>query len=184
MKKSLLFLSLFFAIYSPLALTQSAHSAHQHGVAQMNLNIEEKDIEIEFISPLANLISFEHPPQTESQKQELITALEKLKNTELLFNFPNSAQCELANTEFRADFIDTPNHTSIHQKHDNEDFGDHDGNLIMSWQFTCKNEVKPNRLQINFFETFPGTHQIDVQMVTPQGQFAKELTSTSSVLEW
>jgi hypothetical protein len=37
---------------------------------------------------------------------------------------------------------------------------------------------------VGLFEVFPGLEEIEVQMVTPKGQSAAELTASSPVLKW
>ena len=56
-----------------LALSQAEekhhHKAHVHGVAHLNVALEDNELYIEFISPAANIVGFEHQPKTEKTKR-------------------------------------------------------------------------------------------------------------------
>jgi hypothetical protein len=40
------------------------YGTHEHGLTQMNLALDEQNLHIEVISPAANIVGFEHQPQT------------------------------------------------------------------------------------------------------------------------
>jgi Protein of unknown function (DUF2796) len=43
------------------------HGAHEHGVAELNLALDGKELWIEFSSPAVNLVGFEHTPGNAEQ---------------------------------------------------------------------------------------------------------------------
>ena len=70
------------------------HQAHVHGLAELTLAVEDKQLEIEFTSPAANLLGFEHAAHTESEKQALKQTTAQLKQALQLFAFAG-ANCTL-----------------------------------------------------------------------------------------
>ena len=51
------------------------HEAHEHGVANLNVAVEGNNIYIEFSSPAANIVGFEHHPRTHEQKDAVRDAV-------------------------------------------------------------------------------------------------------------
>ena len=52
--------------------------AHTHGEAQLNIIIEPSSIILEFNSPALNIVGFEHSPTSESEKDAIKMAKQKL----------------------------------------------------------------------------------------------------------
>ena len=87
-KSSILLLCVFYGI----SLAAHEHGAHQHGVASINLVIEDKDITIEFTAPASNIIGFERAPTTNQERQQIKNQLRELNNPSSLFVF-NKGTC-------------------------------------------------------------------------------------------
>lgn len=83
-----------------------AHEAHVHGLAHLNLSVEEGTVEIELKSALANFISFEHAPETEAQKKEVRDMAAVLNDAGRLFTFPAEAGCRLERVSFESPVLD------------------------------------------------------------------------------
>jgi hypothetical protein len=86
----------------------------------MNVAVEGNDLSIEFFSPAASIVGFEHQPGTQEQKDAVKEAIKRLKAAEVLFNLPLGAQGRLAKSmvadidkdsdrEFKADHTDKQN---------------------------------------------------------------------------
>jgi len=85
------------AIGSMLVLTGPAfaHEAHVHGVAHMNLLAEGQEVIIELKTPLANVLSFEHAPKTDGQKEEVREMAAVMRRPGALFTMPEEARCTM-----------------------------------------------------------------------------------------
>ncbi len=79
------------------------HEAHAHGVAQLNVAMEDKRLYIEFYSPAANIVGFEHHPRTTAQKDAVAAATAQLKAAETLFLLPPKSQCQLVSADVATD---------------------------------------------------------------------------------
>ncbi len=82
------------------------HDAHEHGVAHLNVAVEDADLYLEFISPAANIVGFEHSPRTDAQKATVKAAVDKLKEGEAMILRPSDAQSWLADCNVDTDIDD------------------------------------------------------------------------------
>lgn len=70
----------FFLVFSLLlsSAVVGQHAAHVHGEAHLSIAAAEGELYIEFESPAANMVGFEHPPQSQKEKLALEAAARKL----------------------------------------------------------------------------------------------------------
>ncbi len=170
--------------------TGAAHEAHEHGAAHMNLVVEGQKVEIELETPLANVLSFEHEPETEAQKEEVRDMATAMRKADALFVLPAEAQCQLKEVSVESDEI---GHTLLSPKtsgnagktpeggaHTKDSHGD----LDVEVSFVCSNPAKLNNIDVRLFGAFPNLRKVEVQMVTPSGQRAAELSPKAAVIRW
>ncbi len=143
------------------------HEAHVHGEAQLFVALESNTIDIEFKSPAMNILGFEHKPSNQAQHKALDTAVHTLKQPNLLFRFPTSAQCETMVNQVESPFSEQEDHTYEEGSHSN--FTGH-------YQFQCADLSSVERIEINIFKQFPGTEVIEVQSISKRGQQTIDLT--------
>ena len=55
------------------------HDAHVHGVVEVNIAQDGQDLLMEIHAPGADVVGFEHAPQTDEQKAAVENAIAKLK---------------------------------------------------------------------------------------------------------
>ncbi|MDR1936222.1 MAG: DUF2796 domain-containing protein [Candidatus Accumulibacter sp.] len=198
MKKSVSFL--VAGILSAMSvIPASAHEAHEHGTAHMNLTVEGARIEIELETPLANLISFEHAPATEAQEKEVRDMAAALRKTDSLFIFPAAARCRLEKMALASEVIsaallaaseeaaDTAAKAGAGKaiSHEEEKEGEEThADLDMEMSFLCQDPGKLDQLEIGMFGVFPRLIEIEVQMLTPKGQGATSLGKDSKRIQW
>lgn len=172
-----------------------AHEAHVHGTAHMNVTVEGQEVEIELETPLANVLSFEHAPETEAQKEEVRAMVARLHKADSLFILPADAQCVLKNVSLESEVLNEEllspaavRHveSSSQQGHapEKDKPGEGHADLDMDVSFVCRNPEKLNSLRVDLFRVFPNLHEVEVQMVTSKGQSAAELTPESNTLRW
>ena len=137
--------------------------AHEHGVAQMNVAVEGDNLYIEFSSPAANIVGFEHHPATHKQKQAVKAAIEKLKAGDKLFKLPSNAQGKLVKSVVHTDIVNEPaphseaGHDAEHGKHH-----DHDrhSDFKAEYRFVCKRPENLKRIEVMVFRLFPAVEHI------------------------
>ncbi|CDT96154.1 putative ABC-type metal ion transport system, periplasmic component/surface adhesin [Vibrio coralliirubri] len=104
-----------------------SHGAHVHGQVEVNIAQDGQELLVEVTAPGADVVGFEHAPETAEQKKVFEQAIAQLNKPEELFSF-NNASCTLkfksvANT-LEGDHDDHEGHD--HAEHDHDDHKDHD----------------------------------------------------------
>lgn len=175
-----LILSVVSLTVSPVVLSSEdhhehrEHGAHEHGSATLNIAIEENSLHIELESPAMNIVGFEHAPGNEKQTKAVTQAAAALKDAHKQFVLPAAAQCTLTEAHIESPLIK-------HEQHKAEKAETH-SEFHASYIFACENISELNNINVRLFETFKGMDDIDVQLISTQGQTTKELTAGHSVL--
>jgi hypothetical protein len=176
------------------ATPASPHKAHEHGAARMNLSVEGQKAEIELEVPLADLVGFEHAPETDAQKKAVRDMAEIMHNAGALFIFPVEADCRpekvsLESDALGDDLLAAPaaqgrREEKAEESGGHEQAGEKHADLDAEWTFICRNPEKLKSIELSIFKYFPSLREITVQMVTPEKQGAAGLTPRSAVLRW
>ena len=182
-----LLLSLPFALL-PLAIAQAGDhqhdhdhhdehaslSAHEHGVARLNLVLDGTALDIELESPAMNLLGFEQEAKSAEDKAKVAAVRSELAQPQALFGIPAAAACELTSQELESSLFEEEDEHG-HEAHD-EEHGEH-SEIHAHYQLQCD---KPDTLKAlnlgGLFGTFPATEKIQVQLIGPNGQQGLEVT--------
>ncbi len=170
------------------------HGAHVHGIAHLNVALEGKNLYMEFVSPAANIVGFEHAPKTQAERDAVEAARNTLKNAEAVFKLPPAAGARLVDADVASTAERDEHHDGEHahddEKHHDEaagkdhahhDADEHKGETHSDfkavYRFSCQNPDKLDTIEVRLFEQFPGIEEIDVQILTETKQTAVELTA-------
>ncbi|MDR2199607.1 MAG: DUF2796 domain-containing protein [Deltaproteobacteria bacterium] len=213
MKKGLFLLALcplffLFLASGRLSAQGETHEPHVHGVAHLNVSVGTDGIELDLESPLASFISFEHEPSTPEQRKEFENMDSLLKAPDKLISFPAAYGCSLKKAEVAFghhddgdhhdhDDGDHHDHDGDHHDHDDGDHHDHDDaesehhdgdvhrDADASYVYACSKPPESGEADLSgLFKSFPLLTKLEVQIVTPNGQNARELAPGSTVLKW
>ncbi|MCV6614116.1 MAG: DUF2796 domain-containing protein [Cellvibrionaceae bacterium] len=146
------------------------HGAHVHGSAELQLVQEAQRLQLSLRSPLANLVSFAHPPQSDAERAELAAAEATLKQPQQVFNL-RGGQCQVTAIE--------DNFKQLFNKSNSDGHWD----ISVSYQLQC---AQPERLQtvtIELFKQFSGIEKINSQWLSEQAQGAATLTAEQPLFE-
>ncbi|MBA2658105.1 MAG: DUF2796 domain-containing protein [Nitrosospira sp.] len=181
-------------IMMTFALSASAHApgAHVHGLAKLEIAIDDATVEINLVSPLDNLVGFEHMPRNEKERQAIKTMASKLQQPQNLFIFAPAAQCSLRSTKLESSVLSpellTPA-AGVEEK-DGKNAGrdatksSMHGELEATWYFNCAFPQALRGLDVKLFQTFPILQRIDTAVAGPAGQSSAKLTPASTRLKW
>jgi len=176
------------------AETYRHHEAHEHGVAHLNVALEGNDLYMEFTSPAANIVGFEHHPRTHDQKDAVKGAANKLQEGDALFILSAESESKLVKSRVDTD-IDkdadhhsesghTPGEEGHHGQveHHDIDHRETDGHARHSefkavYHFVCNKPDKLLQIDVRLFRVFPGIEHIEVQLLNETKQTAVELTA-------
>lgn len=169
----------------------ASQEAHVHGSAQMDVVQEGATVFVSLISPLADIIGFEHAPETEAQKQTM-RSVYSLLQTQAMVTMSGQG-CALTDSD-----IDLPGADETHDDHDHDQEGhdehdddnDHEGHddhethseLSLTLTFQC--DAPPTGLTVNLFTHFPSVETITLNWISDKGQGAKKLSANSNTAAW
>lgn len=133
--------------------------AHEHGSAMLNIAADGNVLLIEFESPAANIVGFEHEPRTAAQTTAIEAAINRLENFDSVFHLSGNAACELDVAAVNR--VDrTGEHTEFHAE----------------YQLICERIEQLQTIDVLLFNNFPNIEDIDVQAIFPGNQIAIELS--------
>lgn len=202
-----LLLALPFALL-PLAMAHAGDpevehgslGAHEHGTARLNAVLDEQTLELELDSPAMNLVGFEHPATSDADKAVVAQARQRLEAPMSLFALPVAAKCIVAKQTLSSplfgdkpdadgdDDHDTDSDVHGHDEDHNAEGAEHHhehSEIHAHYQFQCDDTKALKTLDLNrLFKTFPATHKVLVQLITPNGQQGVEATPADSVLKY
>ncbi|MFS1963057.1 zinc uptake protein ZrgA [Vibrio lentus] len=104
-----------------------SHEAHVHGKVEVNIAQDGQELLVEVTAPGADVVGFEHAPETAEQKKVFEQAIAQLNKPEELFGF-NNAGCTLkfksVTNTLEGDHDDHEGHD--HAEYDHDDHKGHD----------------------------------------------------------
>ncbi|MEZ9744083.1 DUF2796 domain-containing protein [Vibrio splendidus] len=98
-----------------------SHEAHVHGKVEVNIAQDGQELLVEVTAPGADVVGFEHAPETAEQKKVFEQAIAQLNKPEELFGFTN-ASCTL---KFKSVTNTVEGEHDDHEGHDHAE-GEHD----------------------------------------------------------
>ncbi len=193
------------------AAAAAEHAAHVHGVTKLNVAIEGETVEMELIAPGADIVGFEHEPESAKDKAAVKSATATLEDGAGLFVFPQEADCRLMKAEVESAALEhdhgddhaEKSHGEEHaeeahgeehadkghgEEHAHEAHGDEHaeeahGEFHARYRFRCTRPDRLTHVDVRFFEKFPLGRELDAQTISPRGQSAQELTASSMRLK-
>ena len=158
------------------------HAAHVHGVGKLNVAVDGQAVEIELITPGADIVGFEHAPETTEDKAVVEGAAATLKDGEGLFAFPPAAECRLEEAEVESPLLDHDGEAA--HEHGEEHEGDAHAEFQAHYHFLCRQPDDLTHVDVRVFERFPAARELEVQAISARGQGATELTPSSARLKF
>ncbi|MFC7422203.1 DUF2796 domain-containing protein [Iodobacter arcticus] len=137
----------------------SAHGAHVHGVAEMDVAIEGKKLVITLESPADNLLGFEHAPKNDAEKAKLKAVSEQLQNADNLFTIDAAAQCKATTPQIKMPDFGKKGHSDIDAE----------------YHFECA--ATPSSIALPLWKNFAGFKKITVNLANANGQKQIKLKS-------
>jgi len=167
-----------------VSAAEREHAAHLHGVGTLNVAIEGDEVEIELIAPGADIVGFEHAPETAADKAAVDNAVAALKNGAGLFAFPPGAGCRQEGAEVESALLDDGHSDDEEHVHGEEEEGEAHAEFHAHYRFQCEVPDRLTHMDVTYFERFPMAAELEVQAISPQGQSAGELTPSAARLKF
>ena len=184
-------------------------AAHQHGHGFLNIAIEGKSLWIELETPGADIVGFEHPARSDEDKAAITDAKGRLGDPVGLFGIPAQASCTLAEVsvtpvgyaldtdddhhdENDGHDHDEHGHDDHEEAQEDEDHGDHEeahademeshAEFHAEYRLQCADPAAITSLTLTYFDVFPGAEELEVTLVTDDGQSRQEVTPAEPVV--
>ncbi|WP_218759679.1 zinc uptake protein ZrgA [Vibrio parahaemolyticus] len=176
------------------------HSAHVHGHVEFNIAQDGSDLLLEITAPGADVVGFEHAPENAEQEKTLQHAVATLEDSNALFAINPQAQCEIEEVHVEHslggqheehEHHDHEGHDhDEHAHHDHDDHDDHEGHdhsehsdhgeFTVQYRFHCAQVGELSRIQTDWFNQFPSTESVNVNLFTDTTQSATSLTKSNT----
>lgn len=141
------------------------HAAHEHGVAQLTVVLEDNRLELVLTSPADNLFGFEHAPRKPGEKAAVAAGMSHLRRAGLLQPSPE-AHCRLADAHVDSPF--SAGSTNTHR------------DLEATYRLSCRDGRKLTHLDAGaLFRTFPRLKRLRVDHALPGSQGSVLLTPSA-----
>ncbi|HIF5858397.1 zinc uptake protein ZrgA [Vibrio parahaemolyticus] len=178
------------------------HSAHVHGHVEFNIAQDGSDLLLEITAPGADVVGFEHAPENAEQEKTLQHAVATLEDSNALFAINPQAQCEIEEVhvehtlggqheehehhdheghdhdEHAHHDHDKHDHDS-HEGHDHSEHSDH-GEFTVQYRFHCAQVGELSHIKTDWFNQFPSTESVNVNLFTDTTQSATSLTKSNT----
>ncbi|HCE4765040.1 zinc uptake protein ZrgA [Vibrio parahaemolyticus] len=178
------------------------HSAHVHGHVEFNIAQDGSDLLLEITAPGADVVGFEHAPENAEQEKTLQHAVATLEDSNALFAINPQAQCEIEEVHVEHslggqheehehhdheghDHDEHAHHDHDkhehdgHEGHDHSEHSDH-GEFTVQYRFHCAQVGELSRIQTDWFNPFPSTESVNVNLFTDTTQSATSLTKSNT----
>ncbi|EJE4175069.1 DUF2796 domain-containing protein [Vibrio parahaemolyticus] len=178
------------------------HSAHVHGHVEFNIAQDGSDLLLEITAPGADVIGFEHAPENAEQEKTLQHAVATLEDSNALFAINPQAQCEIEEVHVEHtlggqheehehhdheghDHDEHAHHDHDkhehdgHEGHDHSEHSDH-GEFTVQYRFHCAQVGELSHIQTDWFNQFPSTESVNVNLFTDTTQSATSLTKSNT----
>ena len=164
----------------------SSEQAHEHGVGSLSIAVEGNEVEIELVVPGADVVGFEHPPSSETERQAVIMGAKTLRDDSGIVILSSKAGCRVEDVEVSSGLMKNrkDDHKAEHKDDHKDDHNEVHSEFIAHYHFHCDHPEKLTGAKVGFFKVFPTARELEVKWITPAGQGAAELTGDSPSLKF
>lgn len=167
------FLGLVALLFTQSAFGQSRHAdSHEHGKGTLNIAIEGKLILMELEAPGADIVGFEHPAKSVTDRNAIKNAKAVLSKADQIFTLPKSAGCDLERAE-----VDL-----LREELSGDDAANHTEFFAM-YQFGCADPDKFSEFGLPYFRVFPNAQELSIQLITRQGSARYDVGRNSATVK-
>ncbi|TOK64961.1 zinc uptake protein ZrgA [Vibrio parahaemolyticus] len=173
------------------------HSAHVHGHVEFNIAQDGSDLLLEITAPGADVVGFEHAPENAEQEKTLQHAVATLEDSNALFAINPQAQCDIeeVHVEHTLGGQHEEHEHHDHEGHDHDEHAHHDhdgheghdhsehidhGEFTVQYRFHCAQVGELSHIQTDWFNQFPSTESVNVNLFTDTTQSATSLTKSNT----
>ncbi len=186
-------IALALGLVLPGAARAQQH-AHAHGHLDLEVAVDASSMTLHLESPLDNFLGFERVPRTDAERQRVADMLARLRAADELFEPDPDAACKLSTVAVESAVLglagdgshrEEPGHgrDGAHRHDGEHGHGEH-ADIDVTIAFDCAAVNAARFIDVGLFEAFGSLRSITAWIVSPQGQFKRDLRPGSSRLRW
>lgn len=151
------------------------HSAHTHGLVNIQIIAEGSDISVDMSLPSADAVGFEHAPTSDTEKAQLTAALNALQAPDSLFTLNASAGCTLKHgtVETALQDVQPAQHPTAHGS---SQTGPEHADIDVFYAWHCANPRELKAIGVNLFSHFKSLATITADIIINGKQSRINLT--------
>jgi hypothetical protein len=178
--KLIYFLTIIFSIslYGLHAEETRQVDKHEHGVGELNIAIENKIINFEFMIPGADIVGFEYKAKSTHDIATVNSALKKFDDYKNIFIMSGDHQCILLSQKININQEDEHDEHGEHDEHDEETHNE----FYVKYSFECDSINLINKVEFPYFVTFPNSGELEVQFISELGSTSFEVEADKPVI--
>lgn len=199
---------IFFLIcifYQPIFVyAQHNHDAHTHGEGRMTLVFDKGQMLVEIKTPAANMLGFEHTPNSDEQWHTLDVLEQALRDPKKLIVLEPDCKLQASNVKLpfeRAHKESTGSDSEVsaskaehEHHHENEHHAAHPKkgentsshvnhtDIYIEYEWLCEKPYLP-KLTLHYFDAYPSFNRLNVEWIVNGAQGATPLHKSNNILE-
>jgi hypothetical protein len=169
--------------------------SHEHGVGQLDIAFDGKQILMELHAPGADIVGFEYAAESAEDRAKVDAAIAMLARPLDLFVLTEAAGCtivqasaELESEEGQAD------HEDEHDDHEDDDHEDADHQeknvgeaghteFHAEYLLACADPGAVTEITFTYFDVFPNALEVEVQLISNKGAKSFEVERDTPTLD-
>jgi hypothetical protein len=164
--------------------------AHEHGVGQLDIAFDGKQISMELHAPGADIVNFEYAAESAEDRAKVDAAVAILARPSDLFVLTEAAGCtivqasaELESEEGQAD------HEDEHDDHEDDDHQEKNVGEAGHTEFhaeyllACADPGAVTEITFTYFDVFPNALEVEVQLISNKGSTSFEVERDAPTLD-
>lgn len=177
-----------------LPAVAAAQHAHEHGVARLNVVLDGRTLVVQLESPLDNLVGFEHAPRNDRQRAALRKMEATLQAGDRLLRPSPDAGCTVKGAKIDHPYgtaagpapapADGAKSTAGAGKRSGAGTAETHAEVRATYELECAKPEALARVEVLFFDSFPGMKRIKAQTAAPRGQGSATLTARNRTLSF
>ena len=164
--------------------------AHEHGVGQLDIAFDGKQILMELHAPGADIVGFEYAAESAEDRAKIDAAVAMLARPLDLFVITEAAGCilvqasaELERDEGQVDHEDEhDDHEDANHQEKNTDEPGHT-EFHAEYLLACANPGAVTKITFTYFDAFPNALEVEVQLISNKGATSFEVERDAPTLD-
>ena len=164
--------------------------AHEHGVGQLDIAFDGKQILMELHAPGADIVGFEYAAESAGDRAKVDAAVAMLARPLDLFVITEAAGCtlvqasaELERDEGQVDHEDEhDDHEDANHQEKNTDEPGHT-EFHAEYLLACANPGAVTKITFTYFDAFPNALEVEVQLISNKGATSFEVERDAPTLD-